>query len=98
MNEIYEVTSSIISYWNDFAEKNGYQKQEKNNDVLRRKVRTRLLSDESFLHKMPHYFDLIHKNCGRRNEFGNDLTLFQFLRASTILRALIIENKGEKNG
>jgi hypothetical protein len=98
MDQIKPASDFVLSYWNDFAQQNGYEKLHKHNEAIRRKVRSRIYSEPDFLQKLPYYFDIIHKNCAGKNEFGNKLNLINFLRATTIHRALLKEKAEVNNG
>lgn len=88
MHDYTPLYRALLGYWNEFAGRNGYPPVEKTNDRIRNTLKRRLRAEKDFLDRMPVYFDLIHRHCGGKDEFGKPLILQGFLRSTTSLRAL----------
>ena len=88
MPGLKEANFVILTFWNDFAVKNGYPPIPRLTDRIKRQIRKRLLAEPDFLRRMPGYFDLIKKYTSGKDVFGNPPSIFTFLRATTTLKAL----------
>lgn len=88
MQDYTQLYQSILAFWNDFAAKNGYPLCEKTNDKIRHIVKRRLRAEKDLFQRLPTYFELIHRYCDGRDEFGKPLDLHAFFRTTALLRAL----------
>lgn len=91
-DQINQLHAVLLENWNVFAAARGYPPIKKLNYKIKNKLQIRMRCDPDYLKNILSQWELIHKNC-EKNEWGDTLDLFQFLRSTTYVMALAREPK-----